>query len=303
MISRTFAVTVLGLIAAMLFIGCGGSAKKADSGESAKQSGEREDGVVRKKEASGSARAAAFNMGAADPAPLPGVDAKEHIDRKIVYKATLKVQVEDFAAAQDKIEELIDDFHGVLEKEEINGSPGVPRSGTWKIRVRPGELRAFQKAVLKLGEPQEDRLGSEDVTEEYYDLESRIKNKESELESYRAMQKDAKTIPDALPVTKELAKAQADCDSLKTRQHLLQNLTELTTVEVTLRERGVYVPDESPAFGVTIGRVLGGSVSALTHAGKFLVYCGVALAPWLPVILLVSLPPYVWWRRRRARVL
>ncbi len=225
------------------------------------------------------------------------------IERKIIYKATLTVQVENFGTAEEKLEQLIDEFHGILDKEEINGSPGVPRSGYWKIRLPPGNLQAFRNEVLKLGDQQVNKLGSEDVTEEFYDLSERIKSKEKELDTYRGMYTQAKTIQDAIAVKRELDRAQEELDRFKGRLNLLRSLSDMTTVEVHLRERGAYLPDDNPTFGVTISRVWSGSWNALLQVGKFLALCCVALAPWSPIILCLAAAPYVWWRRRRARTM
>jgi len=221
------------------------------------------------------------------------------IERKIIYNATLTVQVENFSAVQDQIEKLVEEFHGTLERADIKGSRGQSRSGSWKVRIAPTELTAFRNAVMKLGEVLENTLASQDVTEEYYDLAERIKSKEREVEKWRSFYDKAASTQDAINVTKELDRAQEELDRFKGRQKVLQNLSNLTTVDVKLQERGVYVPEESPSFGVRIGRVLSGSFKALLDVGQFLVLCVVGVAPWLPVALGVALPSYYWWRRRR----
>jgi hypothetical protein len=266
------ALALVGLLA-----GCGAQTDKGASAE-----------VNKKAAGSGS-------PGKEDDAPAPG------IERRIIYRATLSVQVENFSSAQDKLEELVDAHRGILEKQEIKGSPGTARQGTWKVRVPPSDLRPFRDAVLKLGEPLDNNLASDDVTEEYYDLAERIKSKEREIESYRTLYDKATTTLDTIAVKKELDRALGELDRFKGRQKLLRNLSDLTTVDITLRERGVYVAEETPGFGTRIGRVFGGSLDGLLKFGQFLLLCCVGVAPWLPVALVVSLPPYYWWRRRRKQ--
>jgi hypothetical protein len=73
-------------------------------------------------------------------------------------------------------------------------------------------------------------------------------------------------------------------------------------VEVWLRERTPYTPEESAGFTTNVVRTFGGSVSALGTFGQGLALFLVALLPWLPILLLVGGVLTVLWRRR-ARAL
>jgi hypothetical protein len=221
------------------------------------------------------------------------------IDRKVIYTATVKVEVEDFPKAEEALLRLIEEHKAQLEKSEATGSRGSSRTGYWKVRIAPGQLAAFRKAVLKLGEAEQNNLDSQEVTEEYYDLEVRIKNQEARVARIRERYKDAKSFADLDTNDEKLAKATDDLDRLRGRKEVLENLTTMTTVHVHLRERGVYVPEESPDFGTSVGRTFSMSLGALGQFGKWLVLVLVALVPWLPVLLAISLPFLIWWRRSK----
>src|SRR5581483_7558306 len=105
---------------------------------------------------------------AADPAQVrAGVE--KAVERKIIYTATLRLQVVDFTRAEEELLQLIDEHKGLLEMSKVEARPGVSRSGQWRVRIPPENLTAFRKAVVKLGEPEENRLDSQEVTEEFYD--------------------------------------------------------------------------------------------------------------------------------------
>jgi hypothetical protein len=88
-------------------------------------------------------------------------------------------------------------------------------------------------------------------------------------------------------------------DRLIGRKRVLDNLTELTTVTIQLQERGTYLPPDSPTFDTTIGKTWSGSIDVLVIVGKGIVLVAVALAPWLPVLTVISVPTWWIWRRKK----
>ena len=123
-----------------------------------------------------------------------GPGPAEPLPRKIVRTATIKIIVDDFGRAEQELRNLLGAQHGsYIARAEITGSSGAPRHGEWTIRVPVAQFESFLDALLKLGIPQRNSVDSKDVTEEFYDVEARVKNKKVEedrllkhLESRRA---------------------------------------------------------------------------------------------------------------------
>jgi hypothetical protein len=239
---------------------------------------------------------------AGQPAQKPDGQKKgaAEIERKVIYTATLSLFVEDFDRAQEELRDLIKKSDGLVEQSDIQGKRGTPRVSTWKIRVPVKGLEDFRADVMKLGEPEKNSLSSREVTNEYYDTEAAISNKESLVKTlWDIRDKNAKTVEEVMSVQSKILAVQGEVDQLKGQLKRLQNLTTLTTVDVTLYERKGYVPPQAASFGTTLGRTFEGSVNALVSYGQALVLVGAALTPWLP--LLAVLGAVVWWRFRGTR--
>jgi hypothetical protein len=238
-----------------------------------------------------------------DAADQPGgANAPAPVERKIIYTATVKLEVDDLPKAEEALLQLIAEYKGQLEQSENTGARGTSRHGNWTIRIDPDRRADFQKAVGKLGEQEQVSLKSQEVTQEYIDLVGRIKNHETEVESYRALLKSATTGAEKDTFTQGLSRAQRELESVLGRKKYLDNLVGMATVHVYLRERGVYVPPETADFGTSIGRSWTGSLNALVQVGRFLVLAAVALVPWLPLLLAVALTAYLWRRRKRSLI-
>jgi hypothetical protein len=239
----------------------------------------------------------------AAPGGQPGMKDPMPVQRKIIYTATLRLVVEDFSQAKSQLEQLVKDEKGAfVAKADVSGSPGSPRSGHWIVRVPAEQLETFIAAAGKLGEVQNTTLDAQDVTAEYYDVEADIKNRKVEEEAFLNLEKTATTYDNLLSAKREVSRVRNEIDRLQKRLNILANQVALSTVDIRIYERKDYVPDTAVGFGTTIGRTFSSSLSALVSFGKGLVLVVVALAPWLPLLVLVFGVP-IWLLRRWLRSL
>jgi hypothetical protein len=228
--------------------------------------------------------------------------ADEKLPRKIVYTADVRVVVEDFPTAEAVLKKLVKDHHGFVAKSEVSGSAGERRSGTWKVRVPVDDFEDFVQAVAGLGVPQKNSTDSQDVTEEYYDLDTRIKNKKVEEERLRKhLDQSTGKLEEILAVEKELSRVRGEIEHQEGRLRMLANLAALTSVTVTIQEIKNYVPPQTPTFAASIVGTFSESLGLLGAVGRGLVLVAVALAPWLVVLSLFAVPVglIIWWWRSR----
>ena len=75
---------------------------------------------------------------------------------------------------------LIKEHDGFLAESDESSVTSTQRRATWRVRVPIGHFDAFLAAVNRLGEVRQNHVGSQDVTEEYFDIEARIRNKQEE---------------------------------------------------------------------------------------------------------------------------
>lgn len=235
-------------------------------------------------------------------------DGKPELLRKIKHTATISLITDEFDKGHESLKQLVKTHRGYFANTETSGAPGAGRHGFWKVRVPVKEFDAFREAVLKIAEVEKNASDSEDVTEEYYDLENHIKNKLAEEESLRRLLEkigDKEKMENILTIRRELSSVRDEIQRKQGRLKLLENLTEMTTVSVTIRERQKYDPAkgpdlaEIPTFGQRIGRTFGNSWEALSSFGQFLFLMVVGVTPWSPIILAFLLPGWWWYRRQK----
>jgi hypothetical protein len=239
--------------------------------------------------------------GAKEPA------AGESAKRRIIYNGAVQLIVKDLDKAEADLKALMNEFHVIVANSELTGSAGSPRTGHWRLRVPVERFDDFKDAVVKLGVPQRNTTDSQDVSEEYYDLEDRIKNKKIEQERLRGYLEEKKSsinkIDDILAIERELNRVRDEADKLEGRLRRLKDLTTLATLNVTLQEIKDYQPEPPATFANSVQGTFADSLDLLLSFGKGVVIVAVALGPWLLPLALVAVPGWRIGRRywKKAR--
>lgn len=237
------------------------------------------------------------------PSPLPAgraATAQPGAQRHIIYRAEVDLVVEQFDPLPEQIETAVRQHDGFVSASSLTGSPGRPRSGRWTVRVPVDRFHEFLAAVRLLGEARNVTATSDDVTAEFYDIEARIRNKQQEEQRLLELLADATgKLEEVLAVERELSRVRGEIEQAQGRLRMLKDVTELTTVTVTVTEIENYVPEAAPTYLTRVRRAWAYSTSAAVATAQTLSLMAVALVPWLPVPLVVVL--LVWALRRGRR--
>ncbi len=232
----------------------------------------------------------------------PGAGDKATAGRKIIYQARIDLVTEDLSALDAKLARLIERSRGYVADSMVSGKAGNQRAGTWKVRVPVDGYDSFLKEATALGELVSLKADAQDVSEEYFDLEARLKNKKVEEARLLKLLTDATgKLEEVLKVEHELSRVRDEIERFEGRLRALANLTTLTTVTISAREVQDYVPPQAPTFSTRIARTFESSVDSLRQFGEGFVLFLVGLAPWLPLIVLVAVTVLIVGRRIMPR--
>ncbi|HEV7844460.1 MAG TPA: DUF4349 domain-containing protein, partial [Pyrinomonadaceae bacterium] len=134
----------------------------------------------------------------------------------------------------------------------------------------------------------QDKVTTQDVTEEYIDLEARIRAKQALEAQFMEIMKQARTVQDALEVQRQLSDVRAEIERYEGRRRFLENQTSLSTINVTIQPPSQIV--SSTGFFYSVKRAFGDGldVAALITLGLVRVF--IAL---LPILIFIVLPIYL----------
>jgi hypothetical protein len=221
--------------------------------------------------------------------------------RQIIYRASLNLHVKDFAETDKRINALVGDAGGFVSQFSEDRSYGTQRGGRWTVRIPGGKFNWFLDAVGQLGVAERREVQSQDVSEEYVDLQSRLKNKqalEARLLELVASRGDA--IKDVLVLEGELSRVREEIEKLQGRIRFLSDRVALTTVEIAAYERLDYQPPEA-TFAQRLHSTLLFSVDRLRQLAEFIAITLTAVVPWMVALSLLLLPVGLIIRHRWRR--
>ena len=219
--------------------------------------------------------------------------------RRIIYTADLTLIVPDLGVWEQSLRALIKSHGGYLAGSTMGGEPEESRVGTWEIRIPVARFQPFLQEVQQQAEVRQIKTDSEDVSEEFFDLEARLKNKRVEEQRLIAhLQRSTALLQDILAVEKELSRVREEIERMEGRLRFLSNKTELTTITLTATERRGYTPPANPGIGSQIALTFGESLRQLGLLGRGLLLGVVAVTPWIFVLALIATPLFLVLRRR-----
>ena len=291
--------------ATLLLAGCSGGTTAASAGSSS-----QDRGVVAPQPAAGAKgegdapAGTRVDAAAADPASLGG--------RRQVRTADLGLQVDDLRVAAAQVRALATAAKGYVQAEKTSTDPvpvplpadadrgvSTPQpSGQSVLTVRvpePGLDRLMDQVAL-LGDQVSRGQSSDDVTDRFVDVASRLRTQRASVARVRVLLDRATTIGQVVQVESELTRRQADLESLEARLAALTDQSTLATLTVSLSPvRAAAKTQVAP--GAFVEGLRGGWQAMLASVAVALRVLG-ALLPFAVLAALVGVPVMVLMRRR-----
>lgn len=252
-------------------------------------------------------------IGGASGAGVDGATSPSIIDRKIIRNATLDITVEDVPAALARVTSEAGVAGGYVasstittEAPETEDEPARQRA-TVQIRVPAAAYDTVLNNLRGMAEEvTSEQSQTSEVTEEYTDLQSQIRNLQSQEEQYLLLLGQATTISDILTVTDRLNQVRPQIEQIQGRLQLLDDLTDLATITVNIGLPSVAVlvveEEAQPNWAEEAwDDAWQASEDALREVGQTGIIAGVVLI-W--ILIPAALLGVAWWifggRRRDA---
>jgi len=189
----------------------------------------------------------------------------------------LTVGEDGFSEATQDAVALAGRYSGFVLSTSIEGQDS--RSGTLVIRVPSDRFEEFVNEVKDLGEVRSESISGQDVTQEFIDLEARLRNLRAQEAVLLRLFDKATTVAATVRVQSELGRVQLESEQLRGRLRYLEDQTSLATLSVSVAEKGA-----APATRGTLTKAWDrGLEGALGVVAAVIVGAGTLL----PVLLLI----------------
>ena len=166
------------------------------------------------------------------PAQVPEGDLT---DRKIIKNGSLDLIVERAEETVDEIKVIAQEFEGFVENVNIFEVSRDVKEGYITIRLPADRFDEAINAIKELAiKVEREQVDARDVTEQFIDLEARLKNLKAEEEQYLKILKQAETVEDLLNVSRELANVRGRIERIEGQLKFLSRQIDMSSISVHL---------------------------------------------------------------------
>ncbi|MCC6175158.1 MAG: DUF4349 domain-containing protein [Chloroflexi bacterium] len=290
-------VALLGLIVVLATSACGAASTPSSGAppRPAAESAARPAAAPRQAATAGGAQAQADTANQTLPST----------DRMIIRTVSMTIAVGNVQDVQRAVERLAGEHNGYVQGSQVR-QDGDRTMATVTLRV-PADQATYEITLEQLrslaDRVVEEQSQAQDITEEYIDLNSRLRNLRASEESLLALLGKAQKVDDILAIQRELTNVRGQIEQIQGRKQALERRSDMATITVTIRETGAFArggwnPGATFEEAVrSLGQALRGIAAMLIWLAVFSpVWGGFLVVLWLFVRLVRWL-----WRGRRPR--
>ncbi|MBR5537424.1 MAG: DUF4349 domain-containing protein [Clostridia bacterium] len=188
------------------------------------------------------------------PAPDISVDAAETPSStlpenvKMIYRGYLYLESTAFDDAVAGLERLVAQMGGYFESSELNNYSPY-RSAFYVVRVPSAQYQSFCSTVGTLAQLNSQRHTTENISEAYYDTESRLLTQRTKLERLQELLAKADKMEDIITLESAIADTELQIEYLTGSLRKYDALVDYATVEISLEEVYQLSEQEQPVVG------------------------------------------------------
>lgn len=234
----------------------------------------------------------AYTEPANTPSPQEGM--------KIIYSAYLYMETTQFDDAANKIEELADQTGAYFESASISANSVNYRTASYIVRVPVEKLDTFLDEAQKIGTVTSLRKNADDVTESYYDIETRLDTAKAKLARLQELLATATSVDDMIIIESEISDTQYVIDSLTGTLNHYDSRISYSTVSIDLKEVYKITEENAPlTFGQRIAKAFRESLSGFGNFLEGFVFFLARCWIWILIAAVIAVVVIVIIRNKR----
>lgn len=164
----------------------------------------------------------------------------QNADAKLIREANLSVQTTEFDQAAASLERLVSQAGGYFQSAAVYGGSyrdvNANRSGEYTIRIPAEQYEAFLTQTGNLGYVTYKNETTQNIGEQYYDTEARLKTQKTKQERLLSLLEKAETMEDIISLESALSDVEYEIEQLSSILNRYDSLVGFSTIYLTLDE-------------------------------------------------------------------
>ena len=174
--------------------------------------------------------------------PVTEQQPTETIERKLIKEGRVEFETDNLNTTRKTIFEAVNKYKGYVSYDQEYKSPGR-NSNTIMVRVPASNFDNFLNDATQGVEKFDSKeINVKDVTEEFVDIQARLKTKKELEQRYIELLEDAKNVTEILEIERQAGQLRSEIESIEGRLKYLQDQVSFSTLTMTFFET---VPNET----------------------------------------------------------
>lgn len=227
--------------------------------------------------------------------PVPPGTPGNLAGQKVIKNADIHIEVPQgkFQDRFSRANQVADRFGGFVSSTSTAETKGRVASGSVTIRVPSDKFQEALAALRKLGRVAEENQSGEDVSQEFVDLEARLRSAKAQEAFYLKLLDKATTISDSIQIAGQLSQVQLQIEQIQGRLNYLNDQTSMSTVTIRLFEPGVERSTPKGLLAKAWANAVNGFQSVIAGI--------IVMLGWLAPLVILALLGLLVWRILRRR--
>ena len=205
---------------------------------------------------------------------------------KLVYTSSIRMQTLVYSDTINKVRNSIRKYNGFVEYENENSSDtywyderkaGGNMMMNMTVRIPTEHYDDFLNDLEGDGKIISRTANVANISREYHDTETIIRNLKSQLERLQEMMEEAKTIDEMIMLETRISEVQTRLDQYNTQVSYMDSRVNYSTIELSIEEVGKYT--EGATFGERFVHAIIGSKNLFLNFMEWLLYFIIYMLP------------------------
>jgi hypothetical protein len=230
-------------------------------------------------------------------APVQSSSPQKSKKRQIIWKGSLRFQVKNVEESTLTIREIISKYNGFISSMDLTSS-NYQITNKISIRVKNDKFDPLIDEIKKEAIfVDEINIESNDVTEEFIDIKSRLKTKKEVRDRYIDVLKNkAGEVKDIIEAEEAIRKITEEIEAKEGRLRYLQDKVNFSTVNVTLYEKVEFVQEPEVYEKPYVKKIIEG----LKNGWSIITVLFIFLVNIWPLLILTGIIIWKWkWIKRK----
>lgn len=210
-------------------------------------------------------------------------------DQKLIKTARVSAETKDFEKMSEELRALMKETGAILYSSNVNDGLSYRADGkatayaSYTVKVPTEKLDDFIDSLKKIMNVTRTTLSTQNVSDEYYDLEASVKTLENKYAGLSDMLKNTDKTLDFntwLKISNELTAVEKELARLRAQFDEISKQVNYATVEISVVEIDELTGEEEKTFREEVADAFKGSFEAFTDIMKVLVIIAIYLLPF-----------------------